>query len=256
MHIDELMKFGLSEKEACVYIALLELEVGTAQEIAKAAKINRSSCYVVLGSLEEKGLVSVSVGMPKKEYVVAPPEKLLRLAERAEQERASARLGIAAIMPDLKSLYSGTKQKPRVRVFEGKPGVITQVEDTLTTKEKLIRVYSSAQHMQDFFREYLPEYFEKRARLGIRMLGIHPDDAASREMGKHQPKSDISVLIPPEKFGFTCDMAIYDNTVSYIFRQAESGILIESAEIAEAMKSSFDLAFEGAKLISKASSRK
>jgi len=120
MHIDELVKFGLSEKEAMVYVALLELEVATVHEIAQAAKINRSSAYVVLDSLQKWGLVSVSAGTPKKCYVAASPDKLLRLAEKAEQERTNAKQEVLAILPDLKSLYKGIKQKPRIQIFTGK----------------------------------------------------------------------------------------------------------------------------------------
>ena len=69
MPTDTLIKFGLSEKEASVYIALLELEVAVVQEIASAAGINRSSTYVVLEALQKRGLVNTNAGRGIKKYV-------------------------------------------------------------------------------------------------------------------------------------------------------------------------------------------
>ncbi len=60
MLIKDLIEFGLSEKEAKIYIALLELEIATVNEIAKKAGVNRSSTYVTLDGLISKGFVSIS----------------------------------------------------------------------------------------------------------------------------------------------------------------------------------------------------
>ena len=49
-----LISVGFSEKEAAVYLALLELEVAGVTEIAKKSNIKRSSTYVVLESLKQK----------------------------------------------------------------------------------------------------------------------------------------------------------------------------------------------------------
>ena len=55
MQIQVILKnFGLSEKEAKIYLALLELEAATVFETAKQSGINRSSAYVVLEALQKK----------------------------------------------------------------------------------------------------------------------------------------------------------------------------------------------------------
>lgn len=45
--IKSLLEYGLTDREAVVYLSLLELEVASANEIAKNAGIKRSSAYVV-----------------------------------------------------------------------------------------------------------------------------------------------------------------------------------------------------------------
>jgi HTH-type transcriptional regulator, sugar sensing transcriptional regulator len=247
MYIEELKEFGLSDKEAKVYLALLELEVATVNEVAKAAEVNRSSTYVVLEGLRKRGLVSVSAGNDPQKYVVAPPDKLLRLAEQRAREQEGIRKRIDEILPDLKSLYKGTKQKPAVRIFEGSEGVMTHMEESLKMKEKLMRIYASGRAPHDFYLEFLPKYFAAKQKAGIVSRGIHPNEQSSWEIAKHQPKTDESVFVDPNRYKFVADFVIYDDTVAYISHQGEHAITIESPEIAEAMKSAFDLAFEGAK---------
>jgi len=55
----DLISLGLSEKEARIYIVLLELEVATAHEVAEKSGVNRSSAYVVLEKMKEKGIVGL-----------------------------------------------------------------------------------------------------------------------------------------------------------------------------------------------------
>ena len=55
-----LQSLGFSEKEATVYVALLELGRGTVTEIARRAGINRTTGYDILDSLAGKGVGNIS----------------------------------------------------------------------------------------------------------------------------------------------------------------------------------------------------
>ena len=57
---DILKKSGFSEKEIGVYSALLELGSSVVSDIAKKARVIRSTAYVVLDSLAKRGLVSAT----------------------------------------------------------------------------------------------------------------------------------------------------------------------------------------------------
>ena len=52
--IKKLVNYGLSDKEARIYLALLELEAATVFEAARQSGVNRSSAYVVLESLSRR----------------------------------------------------------------------------------------------------------------------------------------------------------------------------------------------------------
>lgn len=254
--IKNLIEFGLSEKEAEVYLALIKLEIAPVQEIAKSAGINRSSTYVVLDSLKKKGLVSMSEDESIQQYVATSPDALLRIAKTSAEKQKNILLNIENIVPELKALHKDTKKKPKIRVFEGDDGLKQAFEDSLSSKEKLIRICSSH---EDLFKvsphllEYFKGYVDSRIKKGIKMHGIHPDSELARHLLKQGPKNfDIPVLIPKNKFRFPVDFAIYDNTVGFMSREkAGFAIVIENNDIAEVMKNVFDLAWAEAKRIAK-----
>jgi len=82
-----LREFGLTSKEADVYIFLARHEVLTGGEIAKQTKIARSLVYRILKSLQAKGLVEPTLETPKR-FVAIPFESALNLIIRTRQEEA------------------------------------------------------------------------------------------------------------------------------------------------------------------------
>jgi HTH-type transcriptional regulator, sugar sensing transcriptional regulator len=244
--VSNLMEFGLSEKEARVYISLLEFEVATVNEVAKASGINRSSAYVVLDSLKQKGLVSFSDDKSVQRYIPSSPNALLKTAEEMAAKQEQIKKNIDAIVPDLKALHKGTKQRPVVRVFEGKEGLINLLEDSLDSKEKLIRTATSGKHIIDIVPpQTFREYMKKRHSRSIKVKGIHPVDGITQKILENQPRmQDEVALIPEGQYNFASNIAIYDNKVAYMSpKHGGIGVLIESKEMADSMKEIFDLAF-------------
>src|ERR1700758_2489321 len=72
---NELVKMGLTDKEAVVYLALLERGDSTVEEVSQASEINRSSVYPILDSLCDKKLVINSSKNPSR-YEASSPELL------------------------------------------------------------------------------------------------------------------------------------------------------------------------------------
>ncbi len=255
--VKNLVEYGLSDKEAKMYLALLELEVGTVNEAAKASGVNRSSAYVVLEALKEKGLVSVSHDKKVQHYIATSPEALLYSAESQAQKQETVKNKIADIVPELKALHKDTKQRPKIQVFEGKQGLIVAFEDSLRNKEKLMRVSSSVGNLFKIMPEYFEGYVMKRIQKGVKMLGIHPYDEAAKRLVENSPKLDEAMLIPKEKYSFPADFTVYDNKIG--FMSSDKGgwaLIIESKEMAEVMKNLFDLAFEEAKRLGKSRKEK
>jgi sugar-specific transcriptional regulator TrmB len=250
MYIKILMQYGLSEKEARAYLALLELEMASVQELTKLSGINRSTVYVILESLKKKGLASISDSKKVRSYIATSPDFLLRMIEDKTNTYQNIKRKIEVILPDMKALYKGTKTKPLIKVFEGKEGIINAFEDTINgLKDKMIRVISSPGNLGKIIYDYIPHYVEKRIRSGIKMKGIHPYDELNKKLAEESPHmQDEYMLISSKNFKLPADLAIYDNKIGYMSNKSGgTAIIIESQEIADVMKSLYDMAWKEAK---------
>jgi sugar-specific transcriptional regulator TrmB len=250
---DSLKKFGLSEKEAKVYLAALELDTSGVSEIAKRANINRSTTYVLLDSLKRKGLISTA-GEKDNEVLIftaASPERLLQLAEESAKKYKEL-VGMAQnMLPELRSMHKGGKKKPRVRYFEGVEGLISAYEDTLTSAET-IRAYASIENMHSVIPNYFPEYYKRRVGRDIAIRSVHPDTVDARHR-VHYDKAEArdSALIPKEEYNFSPEINIYDNKIVFMSLVEKFALIIESEELANAFKKIFELSWKEAKRLDK-----
>lgn len=245
-----MLNIGFSEKEANVYLALLELGKGTVSAIARAAGINRTTGYNVLDSLVSKGLTSVSGKKPKQEYVAESPNLIVALLkERAKQSQKQLK-SAAKIVPQLKSIHN-VGNRPKVKFYEGEAGLIEVYEDTLTAKEP-IRAYATFDDMHNTLPNYFPKYYKRRAKKKIPIRGIVPATKIARERVESNKKElRTTALIPADKFYFSPEINIYDNKVMIASWREKLGIIIESEEIADAMKKIYELAWAEAKRLDK-----
>jgi hypothetical protein len=96
--------------------------------------------------------------------------------------------------------------------------------------------------------DYFPKYYKRRAEKGIAIKAVIPNTEMARERIKHNQEEAREVaLIPPGKYYFSPEINIYDNKVMIASWREKLGIIIESAEIADALKKIFELAWAEAK---------
>ena len=250
--LEKIVNFGLSEKEAQVYVVLLELEIAPVQEIADKTGLNRSSIYVVLSSLQKRGLAIVSSTEGATKYVAAHPDQLLRISKENVEKYNLLKQNFNSLLPELKRIHRGAIFKPKITVYEGDEGVIQAFDDTLKTKEGFIRICSAATYPFENIKEYFISYLFKRKDLNIKMLGVHPYNTMYKEIIKHMPKNfDEPIAIPEDKFKFPSDLAIFDNNIGFMSITEPFSVIMKSQDLADTVKTLFDLAREEAKRLSK-----
>jgi HTH-type transcriptional regulator, sugar sensing transcriptional regulator len=243
---EALTKAGFSENESVVFLAILQLGKGTVTQITRKAGLNRTTGYDILDSLVSKGLVSISGKEPKQEYLAESPDKLVSVLENELHEKERRIAEVKKLVPSLKSIHN-VAGRPKVRFYEGVEGLKDVYEDTLTSHEQ-IRAYANVNEMHEALVGYFPKYYERRAEKNISIRAIIPDSP----IGKHRANKDKeemreSALVPMDKYNFSPEINIYDNKVMIASWKEKLGIIIESAEIADAMKKIYELAWLGAK---------
>ena len=247
--LEQLVNFGLSEKEAKIYLALLELEMATVFEVAKHSGVNRSSAYVVLEALKKKGFVGISDEKRIRNYIAASPETLLHAARTVARKHEDTKLGMESILPELKALHKATKRRPIFKIFEGENGAKEVYLSTLKSNSKELRTFANPINIFKRVPDFAEAHDKQRAKKGIKMFMINPATKEVIEMYKHKTPEEPyeAMLIPENKFKFSSDMGIIGDIVTFISPKDNFGMIIESRDIADMLKNSFDLAWEEAK---------
>ncbi|MES2088302.1 MAG: helix-turn-helix domain-containing protein [Patescibacteria group bacterium] len=241
-----LQNFGFGEKESLVYLALLELGHGTVTEISRKAGINRTTGYDILSSLANKGLASISGKEPKSEFAAEPPQAITNYLKKVAERTVEQIKKSEELIPELNLLHA-KQNRPRIKFYEGVEGLKQVYEDTLNSTET-IRAYANAGEVHKGIPNYFPEYFKRRARKNISIRAIFPQTEAGIERASFDTEEKREVaFVPADRYNFSPEINIYDNKVMIASWQEKLGVIIESAEIADAMKKIYELAWAEAK---------
>ena len=244
--LKELQDLGLSEKEAAVYLAALEIGRATADQLARHAKIKRPTTYVQLESLMKMGLMSTYEEDKKTYFAPESPELLKRLLNKKKEDVESQEKDLASLLPDLLRQFESAGERPVVRFFPGKEGVATAREEVLTTKEKNIHIIFSPEKLSKVFsQKYLDEYSDRRRALGIHSKGIF----TYKEYFAHAGSDKLTErrYLPPNELPLTVDIFVFDDKVAIHSLEGRMfGLIIQSAQISNSMKLIFDFLWKHA----------
>jgi sugar-specific transcriptional regulator TrmB len=247
--IEQLRKFGLTHKEAMVYLATLNLgEASPVSTIARKAGIHRTTTYDILETLEKRGLVLGTKNKQYHYYRAHPPDRLA--AYLREQSKKYERLAVEAmeIVPELSVQYAALRGRPRVYFYEGEEGLVRVYEETLNSSEEIL-AYASDQANQEAIPWYFPEYYKRRAAKNIPIRAISTDTPKDRErhlLDKEELRT--SLLVPLDKLNFIPEINFFDNKMMIADWKEKLGIIIESEEVVNVFKQTFELAWEAAKV--------
>jgi len=243
-----LEELGLSDKEAKVYLACLELGASPVQKISSLSGINRVTTYVILECLSKKGLVSETQRDKKTLFIAEDPENLSILLEKIREEVEEKNKILKKAMPELKSLIQLAGKKPIVKIYEGKSGLIALQQEYMKAMKKDEKMCSFVPI--DYLHEvFLPEEGLKPKRLKKRVSIRIIYNSKKGDIDKNDPAAlKETRRVPIEKFPFKSGMDIYGkNRVAIInYKDKLMGISIESKELHDTFKIIFELAWEAA----------
>lgn len=103
---DQLVNLGFSDKEASVYLALLELGPSTTTEISRRAKINRTTGYDILESLASDGLINILGETKIQKFVAENPDKVIVFLENKIKKGEERLKQAYNLLPELFSIYN------------------------------------------------------------------------------------------------------------------------------------------------------
>lgn len=238
-----LKQFGLSEKEIKVYLALIEAGPTSVRKLAEKSDINRGTTYDILKSLREMGLASYYHKDTKQFFVAEDPTRLIDALEHKSQKLDEVKLKLTELVPQLKSLYGKSNDKPVVKYYEGNQGIKSILTDVLATvKEKQDDAYSvfSSSAVRSYLYKAFPNYTKQRIKNNIKVKTV-----AMGHPGTKAELSDFKSLTVTE--GPPTYTLIYAGKVAMISVNAEEkpiGMIIEDEAIYNTQKQLFDFIWQ------------
>lgn len=248
----DLQELGLGSKEAAVYVALLELDAASVQAIARRANIVRPTTYVILESLERKGLVSKATGPDAKKMLfrAEEPVHLKQYLDQQRQELERRQENLDRIIPELRSAYGRGEERPRVRLFEGKEGLQALQQEFVQAGSGPVVGLTPRDELHGLFPE--EEYNETIVRTRVQARVPSRRLYTTATSWRHTKEQDAAFLresrfIPAEKLPIKASFAVNGPLLSIVsFRGKIIGVLIEHEDIANSFRVIFETVWEAA----------
>jgi len=231
------MSLGFGDKEASVYLALLQLGQASAYQVATKSGLKKPTTYVVLDELAKRGAVNVVPRSKKRLYRASPPEQLLAVARERANEFEEA-------LPRLRLLTKQGKTKFDTLYYQGGEGIrqaLTFGLDKIKFKE-IVGFYAKSDLVDKDLLPIYDDYNDKLKRRRVTVRGIVPDHASL----KHYRKLDkefkrVMKVVPQELYSSDQSIDTVSDFVRIIDYKNLQAVIIENADLAATFKQIFEM---------------
>ncbi len=148
-----LQALGLTQSEALMYAALLEMGQGSVLEIARTAGVKRPTAYRILDSLKERGLVRSTLFRGVKDYRLNSIQHLKSFVVKQQKI-------VETHTPALRLQYEQRARKLRTRSYVGVSGIKTLLEKVLR-EDCSLWAMGPEEKFQTLLEQYW-DFFKKR----------------------------------------------------------------------------------------------
>ena len=182
MKKETLKDIGLTEKEAEIYMILLEIGSSPVNKIYEKTGIQRRNIYDLLNKLIDKGLASYIIDNKKKYFQPKNPENLLKFIdeekEKLEQKKASLNID------ELKKKFQSIKIEQEAEIYRGMEGIKSILLECLNYREVLF--ISSTGFAGEKLPYFWPHYNKRRIKKKIMWKLLLNPEAKNAPITKSQ----------------------------------------------------------------------
>ncbi|MSU75114.1 MAG: hypothetical protein EXS55_01180 [Candidatus Magasanikbacteria bacterium] len=205
-----LIDLGLGENEAKLYEILLANPDATIPLLKQKSPFSRTMLYYILENLKGYGLLESKDIGPKTIFNASPPEKLEELFDDQEKELKRQKDQLKNVIGDLRSTYALAHNKPGIKFYEGKEGIIRAYEELLAVGQPIDSIEDKGE-MATFIPEYFPKFIKQRVAKNIFNRVVAPSSNAINSTSEKELRETRT--IPVEEFPCTMDIKIAGETV-------------------------------------------
>ncbi len=234
---------GFTEKEARVYLALLELGKGAVTEIAAISELKRSIIYVILEGLIKRGYVSEIPNSKVATYHAADPSFILTQLKTTTKD-------FSQMIPFLQTMQNKGKRRPKITYYEDKKKIWAIYESINYAPEAFF--LSSYEKIEKHFPGSVKKWIDDYKKKLIPVKGRHlvPNNKFDLETIKSFSKINQQARYLPNIKNFDMDFSIWENKLAVTSLEKEPFIVvIESEELVKSILPIFEIAWKSGKEI-------
>ncbi len=231
-----LIDLGLTEIEAKIYLACLELGSDTVLNIAKKAQIKRPTCYVSLDNLLTKGYVTK---IEKKSTTLYSAEDPKIILNKYKEKVANFK----DFLPYFETKSSkGTK--PKIKYYEGKEELWNVYTKILFPSDEIYFFGTDVGKLLNKFPTVIDNLENSPNFKNKTIKEIVNSDEISLKYAKKETERPIKIM--PQNLPVFADSVITENKIFIISLDNLFGVLIDSEDLAKTYKNFFLLAWQAA----------
>lgn len=209
--VQSLMKLGLTEYEARIYVVLSKMGPRNASEISFLGKVPRPKTYGAIRGLESKGLLRIVPGKPERYMAVSPNEVLVPLVEKLNRETSEC----VAVVENLTMAFESSKYVYTEKPFErydlwsvrGREKVYKRIQDMIGEAKVNVFFTTTANGLVRLYKAH-SEVLEKAAERGAKVRVVAPVNQSNSSVARelNEVIEVRSTIVPMMKF-VTADSA-------------------------------------------------
>lgn len=238
MNLEKILNnYGLTQKQAKIYLACLELGSASVTKISQKAGLARSTSYEVLESLQQQKLISTFRKKNVQYFSAEEPQKAINIAkEKAEL--------LEQALPQLRAIQGISVMKPSVRFYQGKEEMKIILNEILEEADKLLS-FGSSDDVFSVLSDYFPKFIEQRVKKKIPIRGITFESVKARERKQIANQILMKIKVIPKEYQHNGLTFIWKNKVAmFSFKKDLTALVIESEELMKIQKSMFDFMWD------------
>lgn len=237
-----LKNLGLTEIEAKVYLACLELGTDSVLHIAKKAKVKRPTCYLSLDNLFEKGLVSKIEKKNTTLYSAEDPQIILK---KYQQKIADFK----DLLPFFQAKFN-KGSKPKIRYYEGKEPIKQIYNNVIAPSKRIYFFGTDVEKLLENFPnvvDYWVKNYANQCEESLELISYNQAGLKYFKKHKKLKTKNRKIRMMPKNLPVFSDVVIIEGKIFIVSLDNLFGILIESEDLAKTFKNFFMLAWQGAK---------
>lgn len=234
-----LLRLGLTDKEAALYLLLLQKPKQTAQQLADQTDIKRTNVYRLLDNLLAEKLIIADTS-PVKRFAAAEPQSLQKLLQDRQTELKQTASSLATLMPSFRSQYALSLDKPGVFHMAGTDGFERLLEDMVGSQTEVLLVASDDVPDDEVTLKRFRELLVQRMTNGVTTRALFHHASYSERIRREFTARGMEVRFIGDT-PFKGEVVLYEhNTVFTVYDPSLIVTVLTNKHVTDTMRTLFE----------------